>query len=111
MIIKLSPQRRDDALEVTKAGDVLTINGEVFDFSPMANGDSLPATAVVSEWFCGTIDKNNGELELTLFLPLPANFSQAQAFPVPLFNVQDGPVIFPAPSPVSVTEDFSEDRA
>ncbi|WP_283184134.1 hypothetical protein [Pseudomonas svalbardensis] len=111
MIIKLSPQRRDDVLGVTKNGDVLTINGEVFDFSPMADGDSLPATAVMSEWFSGQIDKNNGELELALFLPLPANFSQAQAFPQPLLNVPDGPVLFPAPSPVIVTEDTTEERA
>lgn len=39
MRIKLSPQRRDDWLEISKLGKSLIINGEVFDFSPMNDDD------------------------------------------------------------------------
>jgi hypothetical protein len=99
MRINLSPQRRDDALEVVKAGDVLTLNGEPFDFSRMGDGDTLPGAAIQSEWFVGDVDRVNGELVLTLLLPNPWNYSPAQAFPVPLENVPDGPVIFPGPLP------------
>ncbi|EPN31299.1 hypothetical protein A245_44910, partial [Pseudomonas syringae pv. actinidiae ICMP 19096] len=35
MIIKLAPQRRDDTLIVEKAGAVLILNGETYDFSAM----------------------------------------------------------------------------
>lgn len=108
MRINLSPQRRDDTLEVIRSGDVLTVNGEPFDFSLMADGDTLPATAIASGWFCGSVEKQNGELELTLLLPLPVNFSQAQAFPVPLLNVPDGPVAFPAPLPDVEPESITE---
>lgn len=99
MKINLSPLRCDDTLEVSRAGAVLTINGEEFEFSRMVDGDTLPASAISSQWFAGQVDNVGGELELTLILPLPHNYSPEQAFPVPLENVQDGPVIFPAPLP------------
>ncbi len=98
MRIKLSPQRRDDTLQVVRSDNVLVINGEPFDFSQMADGDTLPASAISSNWFFDKVDNVGGELELTLILPLPANFSPEQAFPVPLDSVSNGPVAFPQPS-------------
>ena len=95
MKIILSPQRRDDTLEVVKSGDILTINGEEFDLSPVGEGDTLPRDAIDSLWFAGPVDRVNGELVLTLLLPNPWNYSQAQAFPLPLDNVPDGPVNLP----------------
>lgn len=109
MKIKLSPVRCDDVLEVSKAGDVLTINGEAFDFSQMADGDTLPASAISSPWLAGQIDNVGGELELTLILPLPVNYSPEQAFPIPLENVPDGPVVFPSPLSEPLTDVAPED--
>ncbi|WP_055128529.1 hypothetical protein [Pseudomonas mediterranea] len=97
MRIILSPQRRDDILEVSKLGDVLTVNGEEFDLSPIGEGDTLPREAINSVWFAGPVDRSDGELVLTLLFPNPWNYSQAQAFPLPLENVPDGPVEFPGP--------------
>lgn len=108
MRINLSPQRRDDVLEVIKSGDSLIINGEIFDFTPLGVGDTLPASAVSSEWFWGDIDRTESGISLTLFLPLPWNFSQEQAFPVPLDYVPDGPVVFPSPLPEPVVESAPE---
>lgn len=105
MKIILSPQRRDDTLEVFKNGDVLTVNRENFDLSPVGEGDTLPRGAISSIWFAGDVDRINGELVLTLLLPNPWNYSQEQAFPVPLENVPDGLVVFPAPLPE--TDDVS----
>ena len=101
MKINLSPQRRDDAIEISRAGAVVTINGESFDFSQMADGDTLPVAAINSEWFAGDVHKADGELELTLILPLPVNYSPAQAFPAPLLVSADGPVTLPQPLPVT----------
>jgi hypothetical protein len=101
MIIKLSPQRRDDTLEVVKAGQVLRINGEDFDFSPMPDGATLPRSAINSEWFAGDVEMIAGDLVVTLLFPNPANYSQEQAFPVDLVGVPNGPVAFPKPLPVS----------
>ncbi|MGH8334852.1 MAG: hypothetical protein ACRER3_26375 [Pseudomonas fluorescens] len=100
MIIKLSPQRRDDSLKVTKSGDILTINGDVFDLSFMNDGDTLPQHAINSQWFAGDVNKTGGELAVTLILPHPYNASEAQRFPVDLVNVPDGPVALPQSYPV-----------
>ncbi|RBL69796.1 hypothetical protein C3E98_019065 [Pseudomonas sp. MWU13-2625] len=97
MIINLSPQRREDALSIIKSGDVLTLNGEVFDFSLIQEGDTLPASAITSPWFLNKVERNGGELELTLIFPNPPNFSQEQAFPVPLVDIPDGAVQLPQP--------------
>lgn len=102
MKITLSPQRREDTLEVIKRGDILTVNGEDFDFSPMGELDTLPREAISSVWFAGDVSRAGGELELTLLLPNPRNYSLDQAFPVPLLDVPDGPVALPQPLPAMV---------
>lgn len=111
MRIKLSPQRRDDTLVVVRSGSTLALNGEVFDFSRMADGDTLPLSAIRSEWFAGDVDKADGALTLTLFLPNPWNFSPEQAFPATLENVPDGTVIFPGPLPEPAIEPALEGDA
>ncbi|TBN49188.1 hypothetical protein [Pseudomonas sp. BGI-2] len=116
MRIKLSPLSTDETLAVVKQGDCLTVNGEDFDFSPMENGDTLPRSAILSQWFVGDVDKVSGELILTLQLPNPWNYSPEQAFPVDLVDVPDGPVEFPPPLPEAlppppVAEQLSEEGA
>ena len=95
MKIFLSPQRRDDTLSVVRRGDLLIVNDEPFDFPAVEEGDILPRSAIESEWFSGDVTRVDGELELTLVLPNPANFSQAQAFPVPLTITKMGQLSFP----------------
>jgi len=99
MIINLSPQRRDDTLVAFKSGDKLNLNYEEFDFSKLSDGDTLPSNAIGSSWFFGNVERRSGELELTLLLPNPVNYSPAQAFPVSLVNVPDGQVVFPRSLP------------
>lgn len=104
MKIVLSPQRRDDTLTLSRAGDALTVNGEEFDFSQVGEGDTLPARAIASEFFLGVVERVDGELLLTMILPNPRNASPEQAFPVPLVNVPDGPVSLPSPLDEEVME-------
>lgn len=110
MRIKLSPSRMDASLEVVRAGDVLTVNGEVFNFKNVGEGDTLPQVAIHSDWFAGDITRIDGELEITLILPLPINYSPEQAFPAPLENVPDGRVAFPQPLPAPAMVDATADR-
>ncbi|KFE48023.1 hypothetical protein [Pseudomonas congelans] len=107
MIIKLSPQRREGTLEVVKKGDVLVVNGEEFDFSTMPEGATLPVAAIRSEWFFSDVDRVDGELIMTMWLPLPANYSQEQASPVDLIDIPDGPVAFPKPLPPTPVDEVS----
>lgn len=99
MKINLRPQRRDDQVSFFVRGDMLMINGEQFNFSPIEEGDILPQRAVSSEWVAGDVTRENGEIELTLLLPNPWNYSPEQAFPVPIHMTVDGVVPLPEPLP------------
>ena len=95
MKINLSPQVRPDALEVLKAGDKLTINGEDFDFTPLPDGAILPGAAVECEFVIGDVRREGGELLLTLLLPIAWDAPQSCAFPQPILNPADGRVPLP----------------
>ena len=101
MHIKLSPQRRDDQITVIKSGDTLSVNGEVFDFSAIPEGATLPADAISSEFFSGPVERIDGVLHLTLTLPHGANPVEAVAFPADSVNPPDGEIELPKnPDPV-----------
>lgn len=96
MIITLSPQRRDDALVITKAGDVLTINGTEYDFTTLPDGTDLPASATDCEFLTGAISRVNGELQLSVIMPHAYDASEAARFPAPIIDPPDGPIVFPS---------------
>lgn len=95
MQISFSPQRRDGALTLSKAGDVLTINGDVVDLSAIPDGADLPADAIDNEWIVGTVGRIDGDLHVTLLLPLGADASQSARFPTDLVEPQDGLIALP----------------
>lgn len=93
MQISFSPQRRDDAIIASKVGDILTVNGESFDFSSLPDGATIPD--VPCEFIAGSVDRIDGEIHLTLILPHGPNPSQAVAFPEPITVTEDGPIAIP----------------
>lgn len=98
MIINFSPVNCDTPLpEVVYSKDGLTINGQLFDFGPLADGATLPVQAIDSEWFKGlAVERIDGEINLTLLLPysvVPP--SDAVAFPKPLRVTKAGSVNLP----------------
>jgi len=95
MKINLSPQRRDDQYTLAKQGDTLIINGGVFDFSQLAEGDILPADAIDSEFFAGDVTRTGGQLVLTLLLPHGYPAPEETRFPAPILNPPDGTVVLP----------------
>lgn len=98
MQINLSPQRRDDTLAVSKSDDTLTINGTAYDLSVIPDGATLPdaAKATGCEFLINSIERINGELQLTLLLPNAADASESARFPQPIINPHDGPLELPA---------------
>lgn len=101
MLISLSPQRRDDVLQVSKSGDILTINGQAFDFSELPDSATIPAGEVPCDWITGPVERIGGELHLTLILPHGPNPSPEVASPTPLVNPPDGVLSIPRdPEPV-----------
>lgn len=106
MIIKLSPQRRDDLLVVSRAGDVLTINGVTYDFSGLLEGETLPGEAVETEFVSGDVEREGGKLHLTLLLPNGPDATEAQRFPEDIVDPPDGDIEFP-PGPVEEEPEVS----
>lgn len=95
MKINYSPLRMDTTVVASLAGDVLTLNGEAFDFSQLPEGATLPTEAIASDWITGPVSRINGELHLTLRLPHGPSPSRAVAFPEPVTVTQDGPIPLP----------------
>lgn len=95
MKISLSPTRSEHPLALSRSGDVVTLNGEAFDFSSLPEGATLPREAIGSEWFSGPVERINGELHMTLRLPHGPNPPQHVAFPEPIIVTEDGPVTLP----------------
>lgn len=96
MIIKFQPMRCDAELSVAKSGDVLTINGEDFDFGPLADGAVLPMAAVACPMLAADVRRESGELIVTLTLPHGASPTPEVAFPADIVAVPDGAVEIPS---------------
>ena len=95
MLINFSPIRSDRALEITKTGETLTINGESFDFSQLPNGATVPREAIGCEFIISDVNRVNGEIELTILLPHGANASHEARFPEPINMTTNGQVVLP----------------
>ncbi|HCR1215533.1 TPA: hypothetical protein ONA18_001169 [Pseudomonas aeruginosa] len=99
MIIKLSPYAplpgSNEHLSLSRTGDVLTVNGQPFDLTPLPEGGELPAEAIGSEWFAGSVVRRADRIQLILRYPLAADASGAARFPEPLLIDADGPVELP----------------
>ena len=104
MHIKLSPTRRDETLTASRDGDTLTLNGDEFDFSPLGEGETLPADAIDSPWIAGDVTRTDGALHITLRLPHGANAPEETRFPEPIIDPSDGEVALP-PYEIEVPED------
>ncbi|MBZ9919097.1 hypothetical protein LB517_10810 [Mesorhizobium sp. BR1-1-12] len=95
MRISFSPQRRDDALVIEKAGDRISINGELFNFDGLADGDTIKRESIPGDWFAGDVTKTDGEVHVVLTLPHGPNPSEGVAFPDPIVVTEDGPIAVP----------------
>jgi len=98
MKIRLSPNNHTTRLTAVVNGDVLILNGDELDFSPLGEGDVLPAAAIDSQWIASDVTRTGGEISLTLCLPHGANAPHETRFPaafdVPI-TVTAGPVPLP----------------
>lgn len=95
MKISFSPQRCDEDLTVRKNGDVLTINGEAFDFTTLPDGATIPDGIVPCRWIVGPVERIDGAINITLILPHGPNPSETVAFPSSIENPPDGVIDLP----------------
>ena len=96
MNIALTPQVRPDSLTLSKSGDILTINGDAFDFSFIEEGDVLPQDAVECPLLASDVTRTDGALVLTVILPIKNTSSDAAKFPASILNAPDGDIEVPA---------------
>lgn len=92
--ISFSPMRLDHQLEASVSGDVLTVNGESFDFSALPEGALLPQEAVDCAMLVSEVARDGAAIHLTLILPHGAEAPQETRFPQPI-TASDGPVALP----------------
>jgi hypothetical protein len=95
MHITLSPIRSETPLTLHRAGDVLTVNGEVFDLSGIPEGATLPRGAVACDWLASDVTRVGGALVLTIQLPHGANAPEETRHPAALVLTANGPVSLP----------------
>jgi hypothetical protein len=95
MIINLVSTRSDASLEIFKRGDSLTINGVALDFGPLPDGATLPAEAVDCEWINDAVERVNGNLIVTITMPVGPCGGQASWYPASITNPPDGRVSLP----------------
>lgn len=95
MIITLSPQRREDTLTLVKTGDVLTINGDDFDFTDLPDGETILSGVVPSDFIVGPVKRVDGELHITIVLPHGPTPPIYVAFPDPIIDPEDGAIPLP----------------
>ena len=93
--INLSPQVRLDTLALSKQSETLVINGESYDFSQLTEGAILPRDAINCDYIVSDVTRVNGDIELTILLPIAANASEAARFPEPLSVSADGQITLP----------------
>lgn len=95
MIIHLHPQRRDKAIAVSVAGDVLLIDDQTFDFSPLADGAVLPLGAAGSDLIVDDVSRKNGEIHVHVLFPIGRFATASACFPAALAVLVDGPIALP----------------
>lgn len=110
--IHLSNQCRDDAVPKIErvSGDRLRINGDLFNFNPLSDGDSVMAADIPCEWIeAGSlVRKIDGVVHITLILPHGPTPEPFQAFPAPIFDPPEGPVDLPFNTYAETTEEPAE---
>ncbi|WP_143508412.1 hypothetical protein [Pseudomonas synxantha] len=99
MKITLFPSLESDECVASVEGDVVTLDGEVIDLSPLPDGFRLLAAELGNKFFVPTsyVERIDGELLITLFLRVePATEEKWRSPPTPnVLVVESGVIPFP----------------
>jgi len=112
-----SPMRRDDSLTASRAGDALSLNWQVLDFTGLPEGATLPREAIACEWIAGDVSRIDGVLQIPLILPhgpipWPApEDARVVTHPELIEVTADGPIPLPSWSPPAEPEPIEEPAA
>lgn len=94
--INLSPVcGLNPALTIEKLSSSLIISGVQFDFSFLADGDTLPRSAIQSDVICSDVSRIDDVIHITVRLPHGPDAPESVRFPQPILVTQDGPITLP----------------
>jgi hypothetical protein len=86
----------DTDLTIHVAGDVLTLNGTILDFTGMPPGGTMTRDDLACDWIAGDVTRDDdGLLTVPVILPHGAYAPEERRFPQPLLVEADGPVSLP----------------
>ena len=88
------PIRRNNRPTLTRTGDVLVVNEQVFDFTDLPEGEKLQDVDIGSEWLLD-VSRENNELRVNLLLAHGPDAPVETLFPDPIETAEDGPVPLP----------------
>lgn len=112
MIITFSPIRSDAELVLSKSGEVLTVNGDVFDFSDLPDGGEYPAEALENDMIVGGVKRVVGVIHIAVILPYSnPEPPTAVAFPDPITVTADGVITLPDGRDAPAPEDQESNNA
>lgn len=98
MIITFLPSRSDEVLTLERRGDALAVNGEVIDFSDLAEGETRELEC---DWLARPVTREGGVLQISVRFPHgpvpfpPPPEADVMLFPGPLSVTEDGPIALP----------------
>lgn len=93
MLLTLSPQRSSDTLVLERYGDLLTFNGAAVNLGEIPEGgDGYDPEWT---WIIEPVTRVDGQLRVTISLPIGPDASDAALWPEPLTLTDDGPVSLP----------------
>ena len=95
MKLNLSPMLSDESTTISVKNDVLTVNGQAFDFSQLPEGATLPQQAAGSHLILSDVTRSGGQIEVAVLFAHKADASDAARFPQPINVTKNGPVELP----------------
>ncbi|MDO6732730.1 hypothetical protein Q4577_22140 [Marinovum sp. 2_MG-2023] len=95
MKIEFMPMRHDARPVLKQRGDILFIDGDIFDFTDLPEGAMLPSAAVASEWIVGPVTRKDGIVCLTIVLPHGPEAPEMTRHPKQLIVQEDGDILLP----------------
>ena len=93
MKINLIPQINSNILKLSKKGDVLSINGEKYDFSSLKDGEYINAADIPNDFIFNRVERVGGEIVLSVIFPY--TFSSKNVELEPIIVTKDGNIELP----------------
>lgn len=102
--ISFTLQRHDETLTIEKTnGNRLRINGELFNFNTLGDGDIIPLGEIPCKWIASPVEHKDAVINLTIVLPYSVSRLGVEP-PEPIIVEDDGLIVLP-----SVDPDFDEE--